>query len=120
MKKISIILYVSLALNLILAYVIFTNAKTATKNKLALDYKPSLNIDLSDKYNFQKIFIEKNDSVYRSVYNKSFEDNPVNAFLLACSYYVITNDTIHKKDVIMANTELEAIFGKSPSIIFPK
>ncbi|HXT85209.1 MAG TPA: hypothetical protein VN704_12930 [Verrucomicrobiae bacterium] len=120
MKKIKIFVYVSLTLNLILGFILFNALNKKKISNLNKYSKPLVNIDLSNKYNFQKIFIEKDDSVFYSVFNKSFEDDPVRAYLLACSYYMLKNDTSYKKDILMISGEVKDIFGESPNIVFSK
>ena len=64
--------------------------------------------------------LDRYDSVYKMVYNRSFEDLPVQAYLLACTYYLIKKDSSSKKDIEMISSEIKAIYGKSPSITFFK
>lgn len=117
MKRYKIISIVSIVINIVLLFVIFKNYN---ENK-------SINVpmlpqdkDLSSRYNFEKIFLEKNDSVYKIVYNKSFEDLPVQAYLLACTYYLLKKDSSSKKDIEMINSEIKAIYGKAPDVVFTK
>jgi hypothetical protein len=72
--------------------------------------------NLSIQHNFKKVFVEKSDSVYKIIFGTSFENNPVEAYLIASSYYLLTKNPAIKKDIMMVNTELQPIYGTVPEI----
>ena len=117
MKAYRIITVVSVAANFIFLFMLY---KSTNRSKEVNTSISSVSKDLSIHHNFEKIFLEKNDSIYRMVYGKSFEELPVQAYLLACTYYLVKKDSSSKKDIQMISSEIKAIYGKSPEIIFPK
>ena len=116
MKAYRIITVVSVAANFIFLFMLYKS----TKSKVVNTATSSVSKDLSIHHDFEKIFLEKNDSIYRMIYGKSFEELPVQAYLLACTYYLVKKDSSSKKDIQMISSEIKAIYGKSPEIIFPK
>jgi hypothetical protein len=115
MEKSKLYFIISLIVNIILvSYFISTN-----KWKGEDGHTINQNIqkeNLSVQYNFEKIFIEKNDSVYKRIFSLAFENNPVQAYLLSCTYYTVTKDTTIKKDIKMISTEIKAIYGSAPNV----
>lgn len=67
---------------------------------------------------FERIFLEKNDSVYKTIFNLPFEEYPVQAYLLACTYYMLKKDNSARNDFRMMSAEIESIYGKPPKIKF--
>ena len=114
MRKSKLFFFISLVINIILVSYFISTSKlkgdSHTKNQVIQDK------DLSVQYNFKKIFIEKNDSVYKRIFSLAFENNPVQAYLLSCTYYTVTKDTTIKKDIKMIGTEIKAIYGSVPNI----
>ena len=115
-----IIITGSILLNIVLIILLVKHSTNKTNNINTYPVEFKKENDLTNKFYFEKIFIEKNDSVYKMVYNRSFEDLPVQAYLLACTYYLIKKDSSSKKDIEMISSEIKAIYGKSPSITFFK
>jgi hypothetical protein len=115
MKNYKVIAIFSLVINLVLGVLLFKPSSSKT-TKYSTGDTLAKEKDLSVRYNFEKIFLEKNDSVYREVFNKSFEDLPVQAYLLACTYYLLKKDTITKKDIEMISSEIKGIYGRAPNI----
>jgi len=119
MNTFKIVATISIVINFTLLFLLFIKFNNKENNIKDIP-KLSQNEDLSNRYNFEKIFLEKNDSVYKNVFNRSFEDFPVQAYLLACTYYMIKKDTSIKQDIVMISSEIKGIYGKSPDITFPK
>lgn len=118
MNIFKIVAVASLVANIILLVIIFRGCDQDQLSYTGQEIPKNQN--LTDTFNFKKIFLEKNDSVYKVVFNKSFEDYPVQAYLLACTYYLLKKDEITKKDIEMISSEIRSIYGKSPEIIYAK
>ncbi|HXT85208.1 MAG TPA: hypothetical protein VN704_12925 [Verrucomicrobiae bacterium] len=119
MKKYKIIAIISLTINFVLAFFLIKNLNQKEIKLNHIDFL-SKNEDLSNPYNFKKIFIEKNDSIYKAVFNNSYKNLPVQAFLLSCTYYLIKKDNNQKKDIKIISSKLKRIYGKSPIINFQR
>lgn len=63
--------------------------------------------EITSMKNFETIFFNKNDSIYKNIWGKAFENEPEKAFLISCSYYYLTNDTSVLKDVNVSIGQLE-------------
>jgi len=80
--------------------------------------KKSSSVDWQSMPVFEKIFIEKNDSLFNIVLNESYENDPQFAFLFVSTYYLIKQDYKRKKDLKAICSKIESIYGKAPSIHF--
>jgi hypothetical protein len=118
MKRQKMLIAVSVTLNIVLAGLLFFVGRTK-KDAGIEPVKTSLHMNLADNDNFKKIFIEKNDSLYEVFYNKYFEDFPTQGYLLACAYYLIKKNDKTRKDIVMINSEIKAIYGDTAVIKFP-
>jgi len=81
-----------------------------------LDQRSPDYLELFNKNNYQKIFIEKNDSTYREYFNRFFVNTPCQSFLLACTYYLLKNDKKNLDDLRSALREMEGVYGAAPSM----
>src|SRR6516164_4181048 len=114
MKNTPIITICSYLLNLIFVIILIKNL-SANDSKQSVQ-RMSPKTDLSINNNFQKIFIEKDDTLYRAVFNKSFEDLPTQCYMLACAYYLLKRDSNTLNDVKMITSEIKGIYGRAPEI----
>lgn len=100
--------------NLLLLILLLSNRSQSILNKPKDVGTLDENKDYSMAYNFRKIFIERNDSVYKEVFSKSFEDLPEQAFLLSSTYFFLTKDSLVLKDMKVACSQLESIYDSCP------
>lgn len=54
--------------------------------------------------------------MYKHIFSTSFENSPVQAYLLSCTYYTVTKDSTIKKDIEMIGSEIKEIYGSAPNI----
>jgi hypothetical protein len=80
----------------------------------SIDYK------ISSNKNFHSVFILKNDSLYRRLWNKTFQEQPEDAFFLSAAYYYITNDSMVKDDIDMSLNQLETIYHNKINALHPQ
>jgi hypothetical protein len=62
--------------------------------------------------NFDSVFFKRNDSLYRELWNEAMQDDPEQAFLMACSYFYLTKDNKIKFTVDNAYDQLKIIYHK--------
>lgn len=107
-----VMLIISLSFNIILAMFFWKQRKELEFSRMIDKYNVDLskidNSPISDD-NFRKIFIEKNDTLYRDIYNKAFENSSAEAYLIACGYYYVTRNKRAKEDIEQTYKEMKAL-----------
>lgn len=113
---IKVFLIGSIIVNIILVILLY---KTSCDNKAheKYSYLDQKSPDCSEIFledNYQRIFIERNDSIYRYYYNSFFVNNPGQSFLLACAFYMLNNN--NSKDFEPVLLELKGMYGVAPEL----
>jgi hypothetical protein len=117
MKLLKLFGMVSLAANIILLILLFQHHSAGNQESdVNVAKQMPQDMDITSRYNFEKIFLEKNDSVYQAVFNRSFDKLPVYTYLMACTYYLIKKDSVTRHDLEMISTEIKGIYGQVPKI----
>jgi hypothetical protein len=80
----------------------------------SIDYK------ISSNKNFQSVFILKNDSLYKWLWNKSFQEQPEDAFFLSAAYFYVTNDSMVIDDINLSINQLETIYHSDINVLHPQ
>ncbi len=62
--------------------------------------------------NFKAVYLNKNDSLYKDLWSEAFENEPEQAFLIACSYYYVKKDTAILKDIKVSIEQLEHAYKR--------
>jgi hypothetical protein len=68
--------------------------------------------EISSPDNFESVFVHQNDSIYRRIWSEAFENHPETAFLISCSYYLVTKDSSILNDVEISESQLETMYNK--------
>jgi hypothetical protein len=76
------------------------------KNTDTVDY------EITSMKNFESVFFNRNDSLYKALWNEAFEDEPEKAFLISCSYFYMTKDKRIKKDIEVSANQLEISYQR--------
>lgn len=72
-----------------------------------------------DKLDYRKyrvyndIFNKKNDSVYKKCFYNEYKEHPVDAYLLANTYYNLTKKDSVMKNIDLAKKQLDEIYGNN-------
>ncbi len=121
LNKITLIF--SILLNIILIIVIVFRF-FYSKNDYLKDekyFKADFSIYRSEsKKVFEKIFLEKNDSLFNDVFYACYEDIPELAYLVGSTYYLIKKDSSSKQEYEVISSLIKDIYGKAPDINFVK
>lgn len=110
------VLIMSIIMNIYWGITFYYSKKDKIENFSYLDQKSPDCLELFNKTNYQKIFIEKNDSTYREYFNRFFVNTPGQSFLLACTFYLLSNDKKIKRDIQAVLSEMKGMYGTAPDI----
>ncbi len=104
-----IVLTISIAANLLLILILLTKPDTKSKVK-----PKTRNIDYSitSADNFEKVIIEKNDSVYKRIWNQAFENQPEMAFLISVAYFHSTKKELVIEDIEKSKSQLKKMYHR--------
>jgi len=105
--------YTSIALNIfLLIFCLLKFRSSQGKSNSSADVAQSRPVDyeISSNANFRTVYIKRNDSVYKRLWNEAFENQPEYAFLISCTYYYVTGNEIIKKDIELSKKQLEEIY----------
>ena len=72
----------------------------------------TVSYDIESMRNFETVFISRNDSIYKSIWNEAFENEPEKAFLISCSYYYVTKDKRILKNIEMSILQLQDVYQR--------
>ena len=114
MKKLLLIISIVANIGLIAFYFLMTNKtpqpnileKVSMKNDSILDY------EITSMKNFETVYFNRNDSIYKNLWGEAFENEPEKAFLISCSYYYVTKDTSILKDIGVSIEQLEQSYQR--------
>jgi hypothetical protein len=79
------------------------------KNMDTMDY------EITSMKNFENVYFNKNDSLYKDLWNEAFENQPQSAFLISCSYFYATKDKRILKDIKVSIEQLESVYQRKIS-----
>ncbi|HPT13796.1 MAG TPA: hypothetical protein PK796_03330 [Bacteroidales bacterium] len=121
MKKIRILLILSIFLNLVFLVIIYFLRKEdkvvkETKEPNKIEIQRQTENDVILRKNFESMFYKCNDSIYRNVWNSAFEEEPEMAFLISSTYYFVTKDDKILKDIETSNSQLKEIYYQKINI----
>lgn len=111
-----VVLTISIIMNVYWIVTCYYYKVDAVDDRIYLDQKSPDCQELFSKENYQKIFIEKNDSTYQRYFNRFFVNTPGQSYLLACAFYLLKNDTKSLEDLRSAIREMEGMYGKAPDM----
>lgn len=83
-----------------------TSSNMSKKNDSIPDY------DITSMRNFESVYFNRNDSIYKDIWGKAFENEPEKSFLISCSYYYVTKDTSILKDILVSIEQLEQSYQR--------
>ena len=111
----NIILILSLIFNLAMLAFFWDDLKrhrdSDTRSK-AEAYYPEVDWEITSTKNFESVFIKKNDSIYKRLWNEAFENQPPSAFLISCTYFFVTKDTSVLNDIELSKEQLETMYNE--------
>ncbi len=114
MKNLLLIISIVINIGLIAFYFLRTDkvpqsnisANVSKKNDSIPDY------EITSMKNFETVYFNRNDSIYKDVWGEAFENEPEKAFLISCSYYYVTKDTNILKDIVVSMEQLEQSYQR--------
>lgn len=109
-----LIISVVVNIGLIAFYFLRTN-KTPQPNLSANVFKKNDSIsdyEITSMKNFDAVYFNRKDSIYKNVWGEAFENEPEKAFLISCSYYYVTKDTNILKDIGVSIEQLEQAYQR--------
>ena len=105
---ISILLNISLlAWGLLKIKQIQTNVSVIPANNM-----DTLEYEITSMKNFENVYFNRNDSLYKELWSEAFENEPEKAFLISCSYYYVTKNNKIKQDIEVSSEQLESVYQK--------
>ncbi len=115
----NILFAISFFLNIVLFALYYFKTKPIQQNTSAI---PAKNIDTPDyeitsMKNFERVYFNRNDSLYKALWNEAFENEPEKAFLISCSYFYVTEDKRIKKDIEVSANQLETSYQRKFKIV---
>ena len=119
MPKSRFFMYLSVLINVILFIVVLVqNSKLKRKSVLKEINNLQLSADnnVTSHLNFDSIFFQKNDTVYNKIWSQAFENTPEEAFLISCSYFLITKKSEVLDDIFVSGQQLEEMYHKKLAI----
>lgn len=118
----NILLLISFLVNIGLAiycYSIFqNNSKTALPLNTKIRNGNIPDFEITSMKNFENVYYDMNDSIYKEMWGKAFENEPEKAFLISCSYYFIRRDTNILKDIKISVDQLDQAYQNNMKINF--
>ncbi len=66
--------------------------------------------EITSMKNFETVYFNKNDSIYKEIWGDAFENEPEKAFLICCTYYYVTKDTSVLKDIEISIEQLDQAY----------
>lgn len=106
----NIILIASIALNIALGIFCVSRIKTPRSEPDTVSVHgedPMPDYEITSKKNFEAVYFNRNDSLYKDLWGEAFENEPEKSFLIACSYYYVTKDTSIINDIETSAKQLE-------------
>ena len=118
----NILLLISFLVNIGLAIYCYSKFQNNSKTALPLNTKiRNGNIpdfEITSMKNFENVYYDMNDSIYKEMWGKAFENEPEKAFLISCSYYFIRRDTNILKDIKISVDQLDQAYQNNMKINF--
>lgn len=117
MKKIGILrllLILSLLGNIVL--ICFFYHQKDIKNRVYTDMQIPPCTELSAAETYRRIFVEKNDSVYRKYFGEYYVNTPVQSLMLACTYRLLKPGKETDRDIEAVMAELKGMYGAVPDL----
>jgi hypothetical protein len=105
-------LILSITVNLLIALFFILNSNRSNKIKAVNKRMAIHDFEITSTDNFESVFIEKNDSVYGRIWNDAFQNQPEKAFLISCSYFLVTKNQNILKDIEISESQLETMYHK--------
>ena len=72
--------------------------------------------EITLRRNFETVYFNKNDNIYKDLWGRAFEDEPEQAFLISCSYFYVTKDKRVLKDIEVSAEQLEQAYQRELKI----
>jgi len=68
--------------------------------------------EITTRQNFEAVYFNSNDSIYKRCWNEAFENHPESAFLIACSYFYVTGNKWILDDIKVSAGQLEHAYQR--------
>jgi hypothetical protein len=116
----NLLLVISIAANFgLIAFCFLRTPKTHQSVVLSNVSKKSDGIpdyEITSMRNFETVYFNRNDSIYKNVWGEAFENEPEKAFLISCSYYFVTKDTSILKDIGVSVDQIEQSYQRKMKV----
>lgn len=109
-----ILFIISFLVNILLCCWAYLTKTTIREEKIIINTEKSYVYQLSNAETYKKVLIQKDREAYRSLFDSTFEELPVQSFLLSSTFYALTKDSIAKRDMEAVKVELKARYGFAP------
>jgi hypothetical protein len=113
MKRLRLLLYISLLLNFLLAITLTVYHFKLKDHDAITEMNQAQSKNDYNTYsykNFEAVFINKNDSVYHFLWFDQFLNTPEEAYVYSCAYYYTTGETKVLRDIYESRFQLEEIY----------
>lgn len=105
-------LIVSLIINFGLVAYCCTRVKPKLPPENATTKNTTKDYEIASMKNFENVYLNRNDSIYKQIWNEAFENQPQSAFLISCSYFYVTKDKRILKDIEVSTQQLESVYQR--------
>lgn len=116
----NLLLVISIVLNIgLIVFCFYMTNNESQSNISATVSKKNDNIpdyEITSMKNFETVYFNKNDSIYKDIWGDAFENEPEKAFLISCSYYYVTKDTSILKNIEISIEQLEMSYQRKMKV----
>lgn len=117
MKNMLLIISILLNIGLFSLYYLKTEAiKTRTSEITTRDIDTT-DYEITSMKNFESVYFDRNDTLYKDLWGEAFENQPQSAFLISSSYYYVTKDKRILEDIAVSISQLESMYPRKKIMI---
>lgn len=111
----NVLLIISIFLNIGLSAIYYYKTKSIQEKKCTIPVSDMDTVDyeITSMKNFESVYFNRNDSLYKDLWNEAFENQPQSAFLISCSYFYVTKDKRILKDIEVSAQQLEDVYQRN-------
>jgi hypothetical protein len=112
MKNALLIISIFLNIGLSVLYYFKTKPMQEKSSAIPVNNMDTVDYEITSMKNFEAVYFNRNDSLYKDLWSEAFENEPEKAFLIPCSYFYTTKDEKVLNDIKVSAEQLETAYQR--------